>query len=179
MPFTASFNHGSAQNIDIITQFICDTLTNTCGADQTAKDTCATATAAADAQTAKTGAQADAFNAAFGITTNFASVAEVDDQGNVVAAGTGSGAAASSVASTAATEVASTTASEVATAVSSSVAAAATTAASSSSTSGNLQAFSGSLGATAPAVTDLGNGQFQVDGNSAFNSLQNALVRSW
>ena len=85
----ASYNHGSAQNIDIITQFICDTLTNTCNADQTAKNTCAQAKAAADTQTAKTGAQADAFNAVFGITTNFAAVAEVDDTGNVVA-GTGS-----------------------------------------------------------------------------------------
>lgn len=55
----ASFNHGSAQNIDIITKFMCDTLVNSCGADQTAQDTCATATTAADAQTAKTGAQAD------------------------------------------------------------------------------------------------------------------------
>ena len=35
----------------------------------------------ADGQTAKTGAQADAFNAVFGITTNFAAVPEVSDQG--------------------------------------------------------------------------------------------------
>ncbi|KAI0049809.1 hypothetical protein FA95DRAFT_1581560 [Auriscalpium vulgare] len=92
-----SFAHGSAQNIDIITQFICDTLTNTCGADQTAKDTCKTAQAAADAKPPKTGAQADAFNAAFGIKTNFAAVAAVDDQGNVVA-GTGAAAATSAAA---------------------------------------------------------------------------------
>ena len=71
---------------------ICDTLTNSCGADQTAKNTCATAKTAADAQPPKTGAQADAFNAAFGIRTNFAAVAEVDDQGNVVSSnGTSSG----------------------------------------------------------------------------------------
>ena len=68
---------------------MCDTLVNTCGADQTAKDTCASAKVAFDSKTAKTGAQADAFNAVFGITTDFAAVAEVDDQGNVVA-GTGS-----------------------------------------------------------------------------------------
>jgi hypothetical protein len=79
-----SYNHGSAQNIDVITQFMCDALVNTCGADQTAKSTCATAKIAADSKTAKTGAQADAFNAVFGITTNFASVAEVDDVGNIV-----------------------------------------------------------------------------------------------
>ena len=54
-----SYNHGSAQGIDIITKFICDTLTNSCGADATAKATCQTAIAAADGQTAKTGAQAD------------------------------------------------------------------------------------------------------------------------
>jgi hypothetical protein len=76
-----SYNHGTAQNIDIITQFICDTLTNSCGADATAKATCASAEKAADGQTAKTGAQADAFNAVFGITTNFAAVAPVSDQG--------------------------------------------------------------------------------------------------
>jgi hypothetical protein len=67
-------------------------LTNSCGADQTAKNTCATAKTAADAQPPKTGAQADAFNAAFGIQTNFAAVAEVDDQGNIVSGnGTSSG----------------------------------------------------------------------------------------
>jgi uncharacterized protein with GYD domain len=82
-----SFNHGSAQNIDIITQAICDTLTNSCGADATAKATCAKAQAAADTVTPKTGGQADAFNAVFGIKTDFAAVAEVDDQGNVVSAG--------------------------------------------------------------------------------------------
>lgn len=80
----ASFNHGSAQNIDTITRSICDTLTNSCKADQTAKDTCAKASAAASAQTAKTGAQADAFNAAFNIETNFAAVGAIDDQGRPV-----------------------------------------------------------------------------------------------
>lgn len=93
-PLLASFNHGSAQNIDIITQFICDTLVNSCGADQTAQSTCSQAKAAADTQTAKTGAQADAFNAVFGITTDFAAVAAIDDQGNVVSAGTTGNAAA-------------------------------------------------------------------------------------
>lgn len=85
----ASFNHGSAQNIDIITQFICDTLTNSCAADQTAKDTCQKARAAADTETAKTGAQADAFNEVFGVQTDFASVDVIDDQGNVVSAAGG------------------------------------------------------------------------------------------
>lgn len=90
-----SFDHGSAQAIGIISQFICDTLTNKCKADQTAKDTCAKAQAAANAQPPKTGAQADAFNAVFGITTDFAAVAVVDDQGRVVTAAGGDSPAAS------------------------------------------------------------------------------------
>ena len=106
-----SYNHGSAQNIDIITQFMCDALVNTCGADQTARNTCATAIVAADTKPAKTGAQADgnyvftqestshantcvcvAFNSVFNIQTNFAAVAAVDDQGNIITS-TGSSAA--------------------------------------------------------------------------------------
>lgn len=50
-------------------EFICDTLTNSCGADATAKATCAKGQAAALAATKGSGAQADAFNAAFGINT--------------------------------------------------------------------------------------------------------------
>ena len=84
-----SFNHGSADDIDIITQFICDALTNSCGADQTAKNTCQAATSAADQAATKTGAQADAFNKVFGIQTDFAAIAAVNDQGQVIA-GTGS-----------------------------------------------------------------------------------------
>ena len=41
---------------------MCDALVNTCGADQTAKNTCATAKTAVNVQTAKTGAQADGRN---------------------------------------------------------------------------------------------------------------------
>lgn len=81
-----SYNHGSAQNIDIITQFMCDQLVNTCKADDTAKSTCAKAKIAADAAPPKTGKQADAFNAVFGKVTNFASVTALDDQGNPIAA---------------------------------------------------------------------------------------------
>ena len=87
---------------------MCDQLVNSCGADQTAKDTCAKAKTAADTQTAKTGAQADAFNAVFGITTQFADVTALDDLGNPIA-GTGSAAAAtgSAVVSASATATAS------------------------------------------------------------------------
>lgn len=80
----ASFTQGSAQNIDIITRAMCDQLVNTCGADQTAKDTCAKAKAAASAAPVKTGAQADAFNKVFGINTNFARVTPLDNQGRPV-----------------------------------------------------------------------------------------------
>jgi hypothetical protein len=83
-----SFNHGSAQNIDIITQFICDTLTNSCKANAAAKTLCASAITASKAAAVKTGAQADAFNGVFGITTNLAAVAAIDNQGKVIA-GTG------------------------------------------------------------------------------------------
>ncbi|KAI0064766.1 hypothetical protein BV25DRAFT_1913944 [Artomyces pyxidatus] len=122
-----SFNHGSADNIGVITDFICNTLTNTCGADATAKATCATAQAAANAATAKSGAQADAFNAVFGITTDFAAVPEVDDTGNVIA-GTGSGAAAAASSTDDATATASTDAAAAAATATVSAAAAAATA---------------------------------------------------
>lgn len=57
-----------------VTEFICDTLTNSCGADQTAKNTCAQGSSAASAASPGTGAQADAFNSAFGIQTVRAAV---------------------------------------------------------------------------------------------------------
>ncbi|KAH8824936.1 hypothetical protein DL96DRAFT_1413382, partial [Flagelloscypha sp. PMI_526] len=81
-----SFNHGSAQAIGIITQFICDTLTNSCKANQAAKDLCTKAQAAAAAEAPKQGIDADAFNLVFGITTKFADVQAIDDQGRPVAA---------------------------------------------------------------------------------------------
>ncbi|KAL0954552.1 hypothetical protein HGRIS_003518 [Hohenbuehelia grisea] len=175
-----SFNHGSAQNINIITQSICDTLTNSCGADQTAKATCARAQAAASAATAKTGAQADAFNNVFGISTNFAAVQPIDDQGRVVGAATGGAASAGNNANNgnngnngnAANNAAATTAAatqQTSQASSGNVAVA----------NGNIQAFRGALGGVkAPVVTDIGNGQFQVEGNSVFNNRSNAVVRS-
>jgi hypothetical protein len=61
------------------------TFVNSCKANQAAVDTCKAAQAAAAAAGAKKGAAADAFNAKFGVTTNFASVQALDDQGKVVA----------------------------------------------------------------------------------------------
>ena len=50
-------------------EFTCDRLNDSCKANQSAKDICANAQTAAAAAAAKTGAQADVFNAAFGIKT--------------------------------------------------------------------------------------------------------------
>ncbi|CAE7098835.1 unnamed protein product [Rhizoctonia solani] len=79
------FNHGSAQNSAIITQFICDTFVNSCKANKAAIDACQQAKAAAAAAGAKKGAAADAFNKVFGVTTNFAAIQALDDQGRTVA----------------------------------------------------------------------------------------------
>lgn len=171
-----SFNHGSAQAITIITQFMCDALVNTCGADATAKNICALAQAAANTGAAKTGGQADRFNAEFGIVTNFAEVIAVDDQGNPIAGSTGGSV---SVAATAAatTDVA-TTAAVTTAAVTTAAASSSTGAASgSASSSANVQTFTGALGGiSAPAVTSGGKG-FIVDG-SEFIEQAGALGRS-
>ncbi|TDL26975.1 hypothetical protein BD410DRAFT_783089 [Rickenella mellea] len=66
-----SFNHGSADNIGVITGFICQQVSSACGGNAAAKTECTKAQAAASAATAG-GAQADAFNKVFGATTNFA-----------------------------------------------------------------------------------------------------------
>lgn len=47
-------------------------------------------------------------------------------------------------------------------------------------TNPNFQGFTGRLGnIPAPAVTSLGNGQFQVAGNAVINSQREAVIRSW
>ncbi|KAF8071900.1 hypothetical protein FPV67DRAFT_1483096, partial [Lyophyllum atratum] len=165
----ASFNHGSAQDIAIITRAICDTLTNTCAADATAKATCAAATSAASAAPVNTGAQADAFNGVFGVKTNFANVTPLDNQGRVVGGG------ASSSGSNGNNFVATTAAAAKNTPTATPAAKAPTT----SDNSTNLQQFNGALGGVvAPSVTTLSDGRFQVTGNSAINTLESAVVRS-
>ncbi|KAJ3840414.1 hypothetical protein F5878DRAFT_533719, partial [Lentinula raphanica] len=166
-----SFNHGSADNIAVITDFICNTLTNSCGADATAKATCATAQTAAAAGLAQTGDQADKFNAVFGINTQFAQmiVTVTISQNNsplptnafTVTIG---GSASHSAITTSAISSTSTTA---------------TPTTSSSISSSNLQTFTNALGnIPAPPVFDTGNGEFIVQGDSTFNNKQNALDRS-
>ncbi|KAK0193888.1 hypothetical protein F5146DRAFT_953030 [Armillaria mellea] len=171
-----SFNHGSAQAIGIIAQFICDQLVNSCGADATAKATCATAENAVNNAPAETGGQADAFNAVFGIKTDFAAVAVVDNQGNTVS-GAASGSTIADSATTTAVAAVGTQSTTTSTPSSSSVAAATSTTASTSGA--NLQTFTGALGGvTAPVVSGTSDGQFQVEGNSEFKNVQDALVRS-
>ncbi|KAG6908689.1 hypothetical protein DXG01_003703 [Tephrocybe rancida] len=171
-----SYNHGSAQNIDIITQFICDTLVNSCGADATAQATCASAITAADTAAAKTGAQADKFNAAFGIKTSFANVAAVDDQGRVVGASTSAEGGNNAIVTTAPPPPPPPTATTSKPTAPATSPPTTTTAANKSQ---NLQTFNQALGGiTAPAVTALDGGKFQVEGNSQFNDKLDALNRS-
>lgn len=174
-----SYNHGSAQAIGIIAQFICDQLVNSCGADATAKATCATAENAVNNAAAKTGGQADAFNTVFGITTDFAAVAAVDDQGNVVSGAASSSAVADNATTAAAATVATQSQSAAASTSISSSAAAQATSTTASTSGANLQTFTGALGdVTAPAVSATSDGQFQVEGNSEFKDVQDAVVRS-
>ncbi|KAG5637150.1 hypothetical protein H0H81_005634 [Sphagnurus paluster] len=167
-----SYDHGSAQNIGIITRAMCDQLVNTCGADQTAKDTCATATAAASAAPAKTGAQADAFNKVFGINTNFASVTPIDDQGRVVGNLVTPAPVTTAPAAPAPAAPAPAAPAPAAPAAPAPVADA-------PGNGNNLQKFSGALGGVvAPAVTATEDGKFQVAGNAAINQKESAIIRS-
>jgi hypothetical protein len=186
-----SYNHGSADNIAIITQFMCDQLVNSCGADATAKATCAAAQAAAAAQTQGQGIDADAFNGVFGIATNFRNVEAVSDQGVVNADSTGgtvsvavtgaaeTGAAATAAATTAAAATAAaTTAAATTAAAATTVAAATATAAAATATGVNVQAFTGALGGiTAPPVLTGGSKGFVTD-NSDFINAAAAITRS-
>lgn len=61
----ADFNHGSALNINVISQFICSQLGNNCDVDDAALDLCDQAAAAADGLAAQ--AAADAFNQVLGV----------------------------------------------------------------------------------------------------------------
>ncbi|KAG7089553.1 hypothetical protein E1B28_011226 [Marasmius oreades] len=172
-----SFDHGSAQAFNIIAQFVCDTLTNKCQADQTAKDTCKKAQDAGNAATAKTGAQADAFNAAFGKTTNFADVQPIDDQGRPVGSATGGDGNASTGNTGNSTD--DTDAGDANTGTTSNTGAGNTDTGAGAGAGGNLQTFNEALGGVAaPTVTASGDEKFQVEGNDSFTALRNAVVRS-
>jgi hypothetical protein len=57
---------GLTSNLDIITNRICDQLTNVCGANQAAKDACTSAKATVQALGTKDASTATAFNQALG-----------------------------------------------------------------------------------------------------------------
>lgn len=59
------FNHGSANNINVISGFICSQLASSCNAAQDAVDACDDAEAAADGLSGQDAA--DAFNDALGV----------------------------------------------------------------------------------------------------------------
>lgn len=65
-----SFNHGSADNIAVLTGFICQQLSSACKAPQATLNICSQAQKAAGAVTG--GKSADVWNSFFGSTTNFA-----------------------------------------------------------------------------------------------------------
>lgn len=62
---SADFNHGSAQNIKIITDFTCQRLNDSCKADAATVEACQAGAAAAGGATGQ--AAADAFNSALGV----------------------------------------------------------------------------------------------------------------
>lgn len=64
----AEFNHGSALNIGVIADFICDRLNDSCKASAAVVSTCRNASTAASQLQGQ--AAADAFNAALGVSTN-------------------------------------------------------------------------------------------------------------
>ncbi|KAJ7126965.1 hypothetical protein C8R44DRAFT_780061 [Mycena epipterygia] len=83
-----SYNQASADSIEVITGFICNALVTTCNADATAQATCAKAQAAAAAATPLEGIDADAFNAVFGIQTNFKNVEAISNTSVPIATST-------------------------------------------------------------------------------------------
>ncbi|KAH8824865.1 hypothetical protein DL96DRAFT_147912 [Flagelloscypha sp. PMI_526] len=177
-----NYNHGSAQNIGIITQFVCDQLVNRCKANQAAKDLCAKAQAAAAAKPPKTGADADAFNEVFGEDTNFSAVQAIDDQGNPIAGSTSRRSPSLNILRSRARRAhlrrqANCASSTADAATSTSSAAPAATSASTSS-SDNLQTFTGALGDIKPPAVNRGGKGFVVEGSDDFLNVAAALGRS-
>ncbi|KAG8976350.1 hypothetical protein FRB90_009228, partial [Tulasnella sp. 427] len=153
---SAEFNHGSALNIKVIADFICQQLNDKCKAPAATIAACQSGETAAIAKGAVQAA-ADAFNAALGFSSS------------------------SSGSSGAATTTTTTKAAAATTKTTAAAAATTTSAESSSSSSGNLQTFTQALGGILPpAVTKTGSSAqpFCVENNSCFKDLQNALVRS-
>ncbi|KAF9038115.1 hypothetical protein BJ165DRAFT_422639 [Panaeolus papilionaceus] len=168
-----AFGQGPSTNINVIANAMCDRVGDSCRADATAIATCDRAKAAAASSPNGTGAAADAFNAVFGITTNFASVQALDNQGRPIT-DTGSEPPPSNNNgnNNGSNRNVSNPNGNTSNVVGNN------TGGSGGNNSSNLQTFTGSLGnVAAPAVTSIGNGQFQVQGNT-FNAQKDAVVRS-
>ncbi|WWD01745.1 hypothetical protein V866_008691 [Kwoniella sp. B9012] len=182
-----NFNHGSALNPSIITQFMCDTFVNACANSANTRDVCKTVAADLDAQLASGALQRDqgfadawltGLETAFGIQSTGTGTAS----GAAAAAdSTDTGAAADSAASTddaTATDSADATAttSTVATADSASTATATTATGdvdtSTNATGDNLQTFSEALNGVAatPVINIGGTRPFQVKGDTFVNA---------
>lgn len=145
------FNHGSAQKIGIIAQFICSQLESSCKAGADAVAACNAGEQAAAAETGQ--AAADAFNAAVG-----------------------GGSVAAAAPAQASNDNADANADDNADATADANAESSTDAAAATGT--NIQAFSGNLGGAAPAVVQgTSTKPFSVNG-STFVNQAGALQRS-
>ena len=188
----ASFNHGSALNIGVITSFICGQLQSACKAGADAISACTAGQTAAAAQTGQ--AAADAFNAALGVSAGAASTVAASSVAassvaSPVAASTAAAstaAASTAAASTAAASTAAASTAAASTAAASTAAASTAAAAASPATtttaavSGtNVQTFAGTLGGAAPPVIFTAGAArpFAVDGTTDINKGA-AIMRS-
>jgi len=186
------FNHGSAQNPNIITQFMCDNLVNQCGlnANSPGVATCAEAEAAVAADGGRSGAVADLWNSFFGISTNFAAIPVVDNQGRTVSGGqaqaqagagqaqAGNGQAQTGGAAQGQGQAQNGGAAQGQGQAQNTGAGQGAAPPANAAAGGNLQTFTGTLGGVAaPAVTAGGRG-FEVANNDDFLNLSAALGRS-
>ena len=165
-------------------QFLCNSLLNNCGLknDDPSVQLCRTTQAAVAASGIRDGSAADTFNAAFGITTNFAPTPVVDNQGRTVAAnGAAGGAAAAPATSAAAAETSAAavaTSAAAADATSAAVPAASAAPAAGGAVGENVQTFTSSLGVAVDPVNNVGGDRpFDVAG-STFVNVGAALGRS-
>ncbi|WVQ71363.1 hypothetical protein IAR50_000891 [Cryptococcus sp. DSM 104548] len=153
-----SFNHGTALNPSIITQFMCDTFVNACAQSASTRDACKTVAADLDSQVAAgTLAKDQTFADAW--------LTELESAFGLTSTGTGSGTGAASNA-TAATAAANTAA---AAAASTSVS---TTSLAAAASGDNLQTFTGALnGIAATPITNIGGDRpFQVKTDTFVNA---------
>ncbi|KAJ7650230.1 hypothetical protein FB45DRAFT_887359 [Roridomyces roridus] len=188
-------------DISTVTEFICDALTTSCGANAAAQTQCAEAQAAADAAPPQEGIDADIFNKYFGIITNFTAIQPIpvlDYGGNINGTDTGgffSAASTSSATSrssaipspppqtasrttTSSSQPSSPPAQKATTARLSTASPSGSSSTKTTTTTSNLQVFTGSLGGVAaPSVVASGT-QFQVQGDNSFNNKVDALQRS-